>query len=93
MALQLEESDKILARSERASVVKGLNSWVVERALVVLWNISSGQFGFKIVTKDRPATRKGILSIVSSVYDALGFVAPFSFQAKQPNAFYMSYVD
>lgn len=32
--------------------------------------------------RDRPATRRGILSIVSSVYGPLGFAAPFIFQAK-----------
>lgn len=73
-----------LPESERASIVKNLdfNSWSVERALGVQWNISSDQFCFKIVIKDRPATRRGILSIVSSVYDPLGFAAPFILQAK-----------
>ena len=73
-----------LPESERASVLKSLdfNSWAVERALGVQWNISSDQFGFKIAIKDRPATRRGILSIVSSIYDPLGFAAPFLFQAK-----------
>ena len=73
-----------LPESERASILKSLdfNSWAVERALGVQWNISSDQFGFKIVIKDRPATRRGILSIVSSIYDPLGFAAPFIFQAK-----------
>ena len=32
--------------------------------------------------KDKPSTRRGILSIVSSVYDPLGFVAPFIWTAK-----------
>ena len=70
--------------SERASIVKNLdfNNWSVERALGVQWNIASDKFGFKIVIKDRPPTRRGILSIVSSVYDPLGFAAPFIFQAK-----------
>ena len=73
-----------LPESERASIVKNLdfNSWSVERALGVQWNISSDQFCFKIVIKDRPATGRGILSIVSSVYDPLGFAAPFILQAK-----------
>ena len=73
-----------LPESERASIVKNLdfNSWSVERALGVQWNVSSDKFGFKIVIKDRPATRRGILSIVSSVYYPLGFAAPFIFQAK-----------
>lgn len=32
--------------------------------------------------KDRPTTRGGILLVVSSVYDPLGFVAPFILTAK-----------
>ena len=73
-----------LPESERALLVKTLdfNSWSIERALGVQWNITSHQFGFKITVKDRPPTRRGILSIVSSVYDPLGFAAPFIFQAK-----------
>ena len=73
-----------LPESERASIVKNLdfNLCSVERALGVQWNIVSNRFGFKIVIKNRPATRRGILSIVSSVYDPLGFAAPFILQAK-----------
>ena len=54
----------------------------MEQALGVQWNVSSDQFGFSIVIKDRPATRRGLLSIISSVYDPLGFVAPFILNAK-----------
>ena len=32
--------------------------------------------------KDKPATRRGILSIVSAIYDPLGFVAPVILPAK-----------
>lgn len=73
-----------LPESERAAQVKGLDfdKLPVERALGVQWNVSSDTFGFSIVVKDRPATRRGILSIVSSVYDPLGFVAPFILKAK-----------
>ena len=83
----LSNSKKViqsLPELERASLIKNLdfNSWSVERALGVQWNITSDQFGFKIVVKDQPATRRGILSIVSSVYDPLGFAAPYIFQAK-----------
>ena len=44
--------------------------------------IESDTFGFKISVKDRPPTRRGILSVVSSVYDPLGFAAPFTLPAK-----------
>ena len=73
-----------LPESERAAKVKGLDfdKLPVERALGVQWNVSSDTFGFSIVIKDRPATRRGILSIISSVYDPLGFVAPFILKAK-----------
>lgn len=50
----------------------------VERALGVRWDT----FDYKIVIKERPATRRGILSVVSSIYDPLGFVAPLIFVAK-----------
>jgi len=54
----------------------------IERALGVQWCVSSDTFGFSIVVKDRPATRRGILSVVSSVYDTLGFIFPFILSAK-----------
>ena len=70
--------------TERAPQVKDLDfdKLPVERALSVQWNIPSDQFGFKITDKDRPATRRGILLIVSSINDPLGFVAPFILNAK-----------
>ena len=49
----------------------------VERALGVQWAIESDTFGFRIVLKDQPLTRRGILSTISSVYDPLGIAAPF----------------
>ena len=83
----LSNSRKVIEsvpESERAALVKNLDfdQLPVERALGVQWNVSSDKFGFKIIIKDRPVTRRGILSIVSSVYDPLGFAAPFILNAK-----------
>ena len=59
-----------------------LDQLSIERALGVRWDVESDTFGFKISVKDRPATRRGILSVVSSVYDPFGFAAPFTLPAK-----------
>ena len=54
-----------------------------ERALGVQWDVESDTFGYQITVRDKPLTRRGILSTVSSVYDPLGFVSPFTFTAKK----------
>jgi len=75
-----------IPEAERNKNIKELNlstdNLPIERALGVHWNIERDEFGFKIDLKDKPYTRRGILSTVSSVYDPLGFVAPFSLSAK-----------
>ena len=55
----------------------------VEPALGIHWNTHSDTFSFKVTVTSRPATRRGILSTVSSVYDPLGFLSPFILKAKQ----------
>ena len=73
-----------IPESERATSVKDLDfdHALIERALGVQWHVASDTFRFKITIKDRPPTRRGILSTVSSVYDPLGFIAPFVLPAK-----------
>ena len=48
----------------------------IERTLGIIWCAKTDSFQFCIVIQDRPLTRRGILSTVSSVYDPLGLVAP-----------------
>ena len=55
----------------------------MERALGVQWCIEKDSFQFRIVFKDRPCTRRGILSTVSSIYYPLGFVAPLLLEGKK----------
>lgn len=73
-----------IPESERAGSVKQLtfDELPIERALGVQWNVQDDKFGFKITITNKPPTRRGILSIVSSVYDPLGFAAPFVLPAK-----------
>ncbi|KAK0147908.1 hypothetical protein N1851_012369 [Merluccius polli] len=51
------------------------------RALGIQWCAESDQF--KINLKDRPHTRRGLPSLVSSIFDPLGFVAPVVLPAKK----------
>jgi len=55
----------------------------VQRSLGTYWCIESDTIGFRIKLKDKPLTRRGILSTVSSVYDPLGIVAPVILVGKQ----------
>jgi len=71
--------------SERAVSVRVhlLDQLPCERALGIRWDVETDTFGLKISLKDKPSTRRGILSIVSSIYDPLGFAAPFILPAKR----------
>ncbi|XP_033624666.1 uncharacterized protein LOC117288077 [Asterias rubens] len=53
-----------------------------ERALGVFWNTVEDNFGFKVNLKHRPATRRGILSVISSVFDPLELAGPFILPAR-----------
>ena len=44
--------------------------------------MDSDSFQFKLDLKQQPLTRRGILSMVSSMYDPLGFLVPFVLKAK-----------
>ncbi|KAL7880597.1 hypothetical protein SRHO_G00028510 [Serrasalmus rhombeus] len=75
-----------LPENERAKEIKNLDldrdKLPMERALGVDWCIESDSFKFRIFVKNMPVTRRGILSIVSSIYDPLGFLSPFILLAK-----------
>ncbi|XP_062610192.1 uncharacterized protein LOC134271972 [Saccostrea cucullata] len=55
----------------------------MERTLGIQWCIQTDAFQFKITLRDRPLTRRGVLSTLSSVFDPLGFIAPFVLVGKQ----------
>ncbi|KAJ8369824.1 hypothetical protein SKAU_G00098520 [Synaphobranchus kaupii] len=73
--------------SERASGVRDVDlshdELPVQTVLGVKWNVSSDTFFFKVNLNERPATRRGILSTVASVFDPLGFLAPFLLLGKK----------
>ena len=49
----------------------------VDRTLGIQWNIEEDKLDFKVKLKEKPMTRKGILSIISFIYDPLGLVSPY----------------
>ena len=55
----------------------------MERVLGIQWCVRSDTFQFGLELKDQPTTRRGILSTIASVYDPLGFLAPFVLRGKQ----------
>ena len=69
---------------ERAKSVKDLDleNLPVDRALGMEWNVEKDTISFHVADKPITNTRRGILSMTSSIYDPLGFVAPFVLPVK-----------
>jgi len=78
---------EMIPEDERAKGLKNLDlhqsSLPMERALGVQWCMETDLFQFRITLQDKPLTRRGILSTVSSVYNPLGYLAPFILIGKQ----------
>ncbi len=70
-------------RAQGKDLNMALGELHIERALGVQWCIEADEFQFRIIVKENPLTRRGVLSTVASVYDPLGFVAPFVLVGKQ----------
>ncbi|XP_069989477.1 uncharacterized protein [Penaeus vannamei] len=77
---------KKIPESERDASVASLDlskdDLPVERTLGVHWSMAEDCFTFKSCLGDKPLTRRGVLSIVASIYDPLGMVAPLTLPAK-----------
>ena len=71
---------------ERAKGIKNLDldqeELPVERALGVHWDTEHDLLRMKIKSKQGSQTRRGLLSVICSVYDPLGFVCPYVLRAK-----------
>ena len=76
-----------IEEKDRAKQVKEIDlnyeALPTERALGVYWDVESDCFSYKITIREKPLTKRGLLSIVSSVYDPLGFACPYSITAKK----------
>ncbi|XP_028847241.1 uncharacterized protein LOC114796892 [Denticeps clupeoides] len=72
--------------AERAKDLKDLDlekdNIPLQRSLGVLWNLENDCFTFHVTTEQKPFIRRGVLAIVNSLYDPLGFVSPITMQGK-----------
>lgn len=72
---------------DRANEVKELDlekvRLPIERVLGVQWCVESDTLKFGVVIQKRPLTRRGVLSMVSTIYDPLGILAPLILPVKQ----------
>jgi len=76
-----------IPESERASSVLGFDldeeRLPVEWTLGLRWGMQKDMFIFDAVLKSKLNTRRGILSLTSSIYDPLEFLAPIVLPAKK----------
>ncbi|XP_013408934.1 uncharacterized protein LOC106172673 [Lingula anatina] len=77
------ESIPVQERAKGVEVNLSQQALPTERALGVYWNVEEDVFCYKIALKEKPLTRRGILSMVSSIFDPLGFASPYILQAKK----------
>ncbi|XP_030588591.1 uncharacterized protein LOC115795386 [Archocentrus centrarchus] len=73
--------------SERAtkagSLHLGLDEPLIGRALGIQWSIEQDSFSFDVNLKNQPSSRRGILSVIASIYDPLGFISPVTLCGKR----------
>ena len=78
---------KSLSPKEVVQSVKSLDltkdELLVERTLGIEWHTNTDEFCFKTKNVKKPNTRRGVLSIVSSLFDPLGIISPFILSGKK----------
>ena len=71
---------------DRAADLRDLNlnhvNPPVQRSLGVSWDLKADAFTFTVDIGDKPFTKRGVLSIINSLYDPLGIAAPVLIQGK-----------
>ena len=86
IASNREEVLKAFPEAELSKSLKGLNfqndDLPLQHSLGLSWDLRSDCFTFQSPTDVKPFTRRGVLSVVNSLFDPLGFVAPVTIQGK-----------
>ena len=71
-----------LERAPSVKVVDGNVLMPVERVLGVIWDTNSDCFVYEVVKRNIADTRRKMLSLIASLFDPIGFLAPFLVRAK-----------
>ena len=74
----IPETDKSVCNA-----VDIINDLPVSKTLGLVWNTSSNTLKIEVNVKEKPCTRRGLLSIISQVYDPLGLEQPFVLPMKR----------
>ena len=54
----------------------------VQRSLGVYWDLETDTFTFRVSQESKPFTRRGVLSVINSLFDPLGIASPVVIQGK-----------
>ena len=79
----MHQPPPVRARVKPLDLVK--DSLPPERALGIYWHVEDDAFGFDVDVSRlsaMPHTRRGILSVIASIYDPLGVISPFIMMTK-----------
>ena len=76
---------KSIPEDHRASEVRDLNfdQSSTSKTLGLHWNTHTDQFIINVDPEPKPPTRRGMLSMISQVFDPMGFVQPFVLPARR----------
>ena len=64
--------------SANPTLNRELDQLPINRTLGLHWDAERDVFCFKTVSTNKPATKRGILSTINSLFDPLGFLSPFT---------------
>ena len=69
--------------STTQSLEVGVGRLPIQRALGIEWDTENDVLQFSVKPNEKAPTRRGMLSVVSSIFDPLGFISPFILRGKQ----------
>ena len=77
---------KAFPKNDHAGSFKNLDlshdALPMQQSLGVCWDIEMDTFTFRVSHVEKPYTKRGLLSVINSLYDPLGFAAPVTIEGK-----------